>query len=128
MPNAGMVYEAELEGPPLDEFAFYAFLFVYNEADIIESTIKNAYSQGCEKIFFVDHQSDDNTVEIAIKNGAVLYDKYRSRYFEEDKKVIYSNKCMEEISITSNSDHVWWLFIDADEFPHGPFGKTIREY
>ena len=24
--------------------------------------------------------------------------------------------------------HIWWLWLDADEFPHGPRGLTVREY
>jgi len=24
--------------------------------------------------------------------------------------------------------HIWWLFLDADEFPHGPWGMTLRAY
>jgi hypothetical protein len=35
---------------------------------------------------------------------------------------------VEEVSTATDADHIWWLYIDADEFPHGPGGQTIREY
>ena len=31
-------------------------------------------------------------------------------------------------SLRSRADHVWWLYLDTDEFPEGPSGLTIREY
>ena len=26
------------------------------------------------------------------------------------------------------AEHIWWLWLDADEFPHGPAGRTLREH
>ena len=26
------------------------------------------------------------------------------------------------------SEHIWWLWLDADEFPHAPAGATVREF
>ncbi|WP_045215186.1 glycosyltransferase family 2 protein [Desulfonatronovibrio magnus] len=128
MVNSKMVYSEDILGFSLENFPLYAFIFAYNESDIIESTIKNAFIQGCDKVFVVDHCSDDNTVEKAIDAGAILYDRYNSKYFEEDQKVLIANRCMDEVSSKVNEKHIWWLFIDADELPHGPFGKTIKEY
>jgi hypothetical protein len=31
-------------------------------------------------------------------------------------------------SLETGADHVWWLWLDADEFPEGPDGTTIAEY
>ena len=38
------------------------------------------------------------------------------------------NDAVAEISAAEGSDHIWWLWLDADEFPHGPRGLTVREY
>lgn len=74
-----MVYASDETGNPLNDFSLYCFIFAYNEEDIIESTIKNAFIQGCDKVFFVDHMSDDSTLDLATKSGAIIYDIYKSR-------------------------------------------------
>ena len=38
------------------------------------------------------------------------------------------NECVSSISIADGAEHIWWLWLDADEFPHGPRGLTIRDY
>jgi hypothetical protein len=38
------------------------------------------------------------------------------------------NRVVREMSERDGSDHIWWLWLDADEFPHGPRGLTVREY
>jgi hypothetical protein len=37
-------------------------------------------------------------------------------------------RAVREISEASGAAHVWWLWLDADEFPHGPGGVTVREH
>ncbi|WP_153306870.1 hypothetical protein [Desulfonatronum thioautotrophicum] len=32
------------------------------------------------------------------------------------------------MSIKSSKENIWWLFIDADEFPHGPSNKTLKQH
>ncbi len=31
-------------------------------------------------------------------------------------------------SLASGERHIWWLWMDADEFPAGPDGTTVRDY
>ncbi len=31
-------------------------------------------------------------------------------------------------SLRSGAEHVWWLYLDSDEFPEGPSGLSLREY
>ena len=38
-----------------------AVICVWNEEDIIESTVKHAFSQGCSNVFIVDNGSTDKT-------------------------------------------------------------------
>ncbi len=35
---------------------------------------------------------------------------------------------VDEVSAAADADHVWWLWLDADEFYHGPRGLTLRGY
>lgn len=127
--NQDMVFTiSNPEGSCSPPFALYAFLFTWNEADIIEATVSNARRQGCERVFLVDHNSDDDTVPLALAAGAELLDVHRERYFHENDKVTLSNKFARAISAECARDDVWWLFLDADEFPHGPKGLTVREF
>ncbi|GFK94395.1 hypothetical protein NNJEOMEG_02239 [Fundidesulfovibrio magnetotacticus] len=126
--NEGMVRTARLSGPPLEGFALYGFLYVWNEADIIEASVRNLFLQGCDRVFLVDHASDDATAALAQAQGAQLFSTHAERFFEESAKVLLANRCMAEVSARSGLEHVWWLFTDADEFPHGPGGRTVRGY
>ena len=128
MVNSDMVHEVELDGAPLETFSLFGFVFFWNEADIIASTVRNAFEQGCEKVFLIDHSSDDGSAQIAIDAGGTLYDTVRTRYHDENDKTVRANKCMFDISRTAGVKNAWWLFFDADEHPHGPAGATIREY
>lgn len=38
------------------------------------------------------------------------------------------HEVVEEVSRATDCDHVWWLWLDADEFHHGPAGLTLREH
>jgi hypothetical protein len=33
-----------------------------------------------------------------------------------------------EAAAAEGDEHIWWLWLDADEFHHGPGGTTIREH
>src|SRR5439155_7901489 len=35
---------------------------------------------------------------------------------------------VDEVSPDDGAEHIWWLWLDADEFYHGPRGLTLREY
>ena len=36
------------------------------------------------------------------------------------------NDVVSEVSESEGEPDIWWLFLDADEFPHGPGGMTLR--
>jgi glycosyltransferase involved in cell wall biosynthesis len=91
---------------------------VWNEEDIIESTVKHALAQGCSNVFIVDNGSTDNTVANAVKAGAKPAATFKTQYFDEDKKVAHLNAVAEYISSITPDEHVWWLYFDADEFPN----------
>ena len=56
----------------LEDFRLFAIVGTWMEADVIEATVKNAFTQGCERVFLVDNESPDDTVEKAIAAGAEL--------------------------------------------------------
>jgi hypothetical protein len=112
----------------LDEFKLFAIVGTWMEEDIIEATVRNAFTQGCERVFLVDNDSLDGTVETATAAGAELADSFSSAEHDEYLRIRLMNEAVERISTAETTDHIWWLWLDADLFPHGPRGLTIRDY
>lgn len=105
----------------------YGITCAWNESDIIYSTVKNLYIQGCDKVFLVDNGSTDNTISEARRAGAILANTFETHYFDEIKKVSILNSSVMAINEASPHDEIWWIYLDADEFPCGWEGKTLRE-
>ena len=95
-----------------------AVMCVWNEEDIIESTVKHLFAQGCSNVFIVDNASTDKTVDIAINAGAILADSFESKYFDDMQKISHLNAVVLNYNKHSNEDCIWWLYVDADEFPN----------
>jgi hypothetical protein len=112
----------------LPDFKLFAVVGAWMEADVIEATVKNAFTQGCDRVFLIDNDSPDGTVENAISAGAELARSYSSDRHDEDLRIDLMNEVVQDVSVADGSRHVWWLWLDADEFPHGPRGLTIREF
>ena len=112
----------------LEDFRLFAIVGAWMEADVIEATVKNAFTQGCERVFLVNNGSPDDTVEAAIAAGAELVHSFSTSRFDIHLTYRLRNKLVSEISAADGSNHIWWLWLDADEFPHGPRGLTVREY
>src|SRR5262245_29704922 len=112
----------------LEDFRLFAILGTWMEADVIEATVKNAFTQGCERVFLVDNESPDDTVEQAIDAGAELAGSFATAHHEERLRIRLMNEAASEISAADGSEHIWWAWLDADHFQHGPCGLTVREY
>jgi len=106
----------------------YAIFGVWHEGDIIEAAIANAKHQGCSRVFVIDNDSPDDTVARAEAAGAEVVDIWSTDFYEEGERLWRMNELMDEVSRRENLPHLWWLYLDGDEFPKGPFGMTIREY
>ena len=104
-----------------------AVLCVWNEEDIIESTVRHLFAQGCANVFLIDNSSTDRTVDLAQKAGARLAASFKTEQFDEDQKVAHLNALVRHVNGTVPEERVWWLYADADEFPdiNGPV--TILE-
>lgn len=105
-----------------------AVMCVWNEEDIIESTVKHAFAQGCSNVFIIDNASTDKTVEIAIKSGAILADAFESKYFDETQKIARLNSVVKAYNERSSEEYVWWLYLDADEFPNIDHNLRIIDF
>jgi len=102
-----------------------AVMCVWNEEDIIESTIKHAFAQGCSNVFIVDNDSTDKTVDVATRAGAKLAAVFKTKDFDEDQKVVHINATVQYINEITQDEKIWWLYIDADEFPNFDSKFTI---
>jgi hypothetical protein len=106
----------------------FAIIGTWMEADVIASTVQNAFSQGCERVYLVDNRSSDETVAVACTNGAILARTFETERYDEALRLRHMNAVMREASLSEPDQQIWWLFLDADEFPHGPWGMTLLAY
>jgi len=112
----------------LDGFRFFAVLGTWMEQDVVEATVRNAFAQGVEEVYLVDNASTDATVEVAVGAGATLAETFDTAVYDERVRILNKNRVVARTSLASGADHVWWLWLDADEFPEGPDGMTMAEY
>jgi hypothetical protein len=121
-----------LPNPPnartLGNVRLFAVLGTWMEADVVAATIKNAMTQGCERVYLVDNDSPDDTLKIACREGAILARSFRTERYDESLRLQHMNSVVSEVSQSEGVPNIWWLFLDADEFHHGPSGMTLREY
>jgi len=112
----------------LDSFKLFAILGTWMEGDVVRATVQNAFAQGCDRVFLFDNDSADDTVEEAVAGGAELVESFPTEREELDRMTVLMNEKVARISEAAGDEHIWWLWIDADEFPHGPRGLTVREF
>src|SRR5206468_2237465 len=105
---------------PLREFKLFGILGTWMEADVVEATVRNAFTQGCERVFLVDNNSPDDTLQVASAAGAEVAHVYQTERVRETERNRLMNETVASLSSADGSDHIWWLWLDADEFPRGP--------
>ena len=113
---------------PLHPVRLFGIVGTWCEADVIEATVHNAFAQGCERVFIIDNESPDDTVERAAAAGAEIASVYHTDYYEESRRLAEMTGVISAVSSKVAADHVWWLLSDADEFVHGPAGLRIVDY
>jgi hypothetical protein len=113
---------------PLSAFSMWGLLTTYAEEDVIEATVRNAFAQGCERVLLVDNGSPDRTVERALGAGADLLEVYDTAAFDEFERTERNNATIASLTQEAPEPWVWWLQLDADEFPEGPDGRTVRAF
>lgn len=112
----------------LDRVRLFGIIGAWMEEDVIGATVANAFAQGCERIYLVDNESPDGTVRAAEDAGAILAETFATAEYDEMLRLEIMNRVVHEVSVAEGDDHIWWLWLDADEFPHGPRGTTVLEY
>jgi glycosyltransferase involved in cell wall biosynthesis len=98
------------------------------EADVVAATVANACAQGVERVYVVDNASPDDTVHEAVRAGAILGESYATTRYDETLRITLMNALVARVSAAEPAEHIWWLWLDADEFPRGPGGQTIQQY
>jgi glycosyltransferase involved in cell wall biosynthesis len=106
----------------------FAIMSTFNESDVVEAAVHNAYTQGAERVYLLDNASTDDTVARAVGAGAILAESYTTECFEESLRIVLMNAAVWRISSAEAADHIWWLWMDADEFSHGPGDQRISAY
>ena len=112
----------------LSRVRLFAILGTWMEADVVGDSVRNALTQGCERVYLVDNASSDGTVEIAVGQGAILAHSFSTEHYDENLRLHFMNKVVAEVSSSETDENIWWLFLDADEFSHGPWGMSLLEY
>jgi glycosyltransferase involved in cell wall biosynthesis len=102
-----------------------AVVGAWNEADVIWATVRNLLVQEVERVFVIDDDSSDGTVEEARAAGATVVSNSSGVGLTEITRNELVRRLVGEQTAELGGD-VWWLVLDADEFPRGP-GMTIRE-
>ncbi len=115
---------------PLEPGAFllFALFKAYNNEHMISGSVRNAFAQGVDRVFVLDNGSTDKTLERAEAAGATLAKRVETEWFDEGLLTALIQGIVVEQSIGAGAQHVWWLFLDHDEFPEGPDGLTVKEY
>jgi glycosyl transferase family 2 len=127
-PSPWVVAEPEPDEPtPVADSKLFAIIGAWMEEDVIAATVTNAFTQGCERVYLVDNDSTDGTRREAQAAGATVAEVFATTEYDEKLRLDIMNRVVREVSFSEHTDHVWWLWLDADEFPHAAGGETIKQ-
>jgi len=131
-PQKGRFPQGREPNPPdpevIDDFRLCAVVKSWMDEDIVEATVRSLQVQGVDEVYVVDNGSTDATVARATRAGALVGEVYESDMFEERLAQAMMNAVVARESLRSGAEHVWWIYMDCDEFPEGPDGLSLREY
>ncbi len=128
-PTGRITHEPNPSSPDtLPEFEMFAVVKTWMDEDVVEATVRNARLHGASSVFIVDNGSTDATVSRAVAAGAAVAEVYQTDLFDGRLVQSLMNAVVARESLRSGAEHVWWLYLDSDEFPEGPQGMPIREY
>lgn len=95
----------------------YAVVSSWYEADVIGSTVRNCFAQGCSRVYLLDNASPDDTVAVATKAGATVAEVYATDKYDDDLRTQLQNDLVKRVTEAERLPDLWWLTLDADEFP-----------
>ena len=108
-------------------------MVAYNEADVLDATLRGMVEQGCE-VYVIDHGSTDGTGEIArswLGRGVAGVER-----FPEDsgfparnaETMVWADLLRRREQLVRELDADWYILSDADEFREAPWpGLTLAE-
>lgn len=108
-----------------------AIISTWYDGDIIQSTVKNCFEQGCSRVFILDNDSPDDSVEQALNAGAELAECYKTEFYDDDLRIKKQNDFIKRRVVSSAFDtkgmpsNIWWMALDADEFLIGHNGARV---
>ncbi len=106
----------------------FAIIKTWMDEDVIEATVRNAFSQGADAVYLVDNGSTDDTVAIAEAAGATVGEVYDTDAFDGPLAHVVMNGVVARESLHAGAERIWWHYLDSDEFAESPDGLTVREY
>ena len=104
----------------------YVIISTWHDGDIIAATVGNCFENGCTKVFVLDNDSPDNTVFDAKLAGAEIAEVYKTEYYDDDLRIRKQNEFVKNIVETEKHRELWFVTLDADEFPIGTDGEEFR--
>lgn len=93
---------------------------VFNEADIIATTLTHLYGEGVDAVYVADGMSTDGTRDI--------YSQFPCKVFDQTEPFLVQPLWMERLAQQAYEDGADWVVpFDADEFWYAPSGLTIAD-
>ncbi len=111
---------------PHAEPLLYGLCQAWNEDDVIYATVRNLFLQGADRVFVIDDASDDGTASEARAAGATVVRDQSDGTFDELRRTGRISQVIEEVTEAAGRP-VWWIVVDADEFPRGPGRATVGD-
>lgn len=105
----------------------YGLSQAWNEDDVIYATVRNLFIEGIDRVFVIDDASDDDTASEAATAGATVIADASDGKFHEIRRTERIAQVIDEQTAAAGRP-VWWVVVDADEFPRGPRGTTVRDH
>src|SRR4051812_13720792 len=77
---------------PVTPFRLFAIIGAWMEGDVIAATVRNAFCQGCERVYLVDNDSPDDTISQAVGAGAILAERFQTEQYDEKLRLEIMNR------------------------------------
>lgn len=110
----------------ISEAPVYAVISTWFDADVVGATIQNLLENGIKKIFVLDNDSPDDTQKVAKEFGATEIISYTTEFYDDDLRTKLQNEIIERVTTEEKLSELWWLVLDADEFPTTPDGSSLH--
>jgi hypothetical protein len=122
--STSLINVSEME-PESYSVELYATISTWMDADIIEANVKNCFANGCSRVYLLDNDSSDGTVEAAMSAGATIGEIFETEFYDEDLRIRKQNEIVRRVTTEEKHKILWWINLDADEFCVGLNGERV---